>query len=80
MKKARTLYIISLIFGIWFLLFGWIWTYLANLVLAYPFGIAAFLLWWFARKLDPENRLNTICIRVILTALVLSILTFFTYR
>jgi hypothetical protein len=79
-NKARLLYIISLICGIWFLLFGWAWTYLVNLVVAYPAGIAAFVLWFFARKLDEESKLNRICIRLILTGLFLSISSFFLYR
>ncbi|MBK6521466.1 MAG: hypothetical protein IPG08_03580 [Sphingobacteriaceae bacterium] len=40
-KKARILYIISLACGIWFLAFGWAWTDLGNLIIAYPF--------WFNR-------------------------------
>lgn len=79
-SKARVFYIISLICSIWFLLFGWCWIYLANLVIAYPFGISAFALWLYARKLDPENKLNRICIRIILTGLFLSIMTFFMFQ
>lgn len=79
-RKARILYIISLVCGIWFLAFGWIWTYLANLILAYPFGLIGFLLWLYAKKLNSEDRYNRICIRLLLTALFLSIFSLFLYR
>jgi 4-hydroxybenzoate polyprenyltransferase len=79
-KKARILYIISLACGIWFLAFGWAWTYLGNLIIAYPFGLIGFLLWLYAKKLDPEDRYNRICIRLLLTGLFLSIFSFFLYK
>lgn len=79
-RKAKIIYIISLVLAIWFLLFGWVWTYYANLFIAYPFGIIAFFLWLFAKKYDRNNKLNPICIRIILTGLFLSLITLFTYR
>jgi hypothetical protein len=79
-KKARFLYNLAIVFGLWFLLFGWFWSYLVNLVIAYPFGIAGFILWYFAQKLDTESKLNKFCIRLLLTGLFLSVFTFFMYR
>jgi hypothetical protein len=79
-KKARILYIISLICGIWFLLFGWIWTYFANLILVYPFAVVGLICWIFAKKLDPESRYNRICIRLLLTAFFLSLFCLFLYK
>lgn len=46
--------------GLWFLLTGWMWAYLANLYLAFPIAIVGFFLWRSARRGAPPSRWNRV--------------------
>ena len=71
---------LAILCGMWFLLTGWLWTYLANLVIAYPVGITGFFLWRKARALDPDNRKGQIAIAIHGLGLAISVVSFFLYR
>lgn len=50
-SRNKTYSIIALICSIWFVLFGWAWTYLVNVVLVFPIAIVGVILW---RRSRPE--------------------------
>lgn len=66
--------IMSLLCGIWFLLLGWFWAYMASLFVAWPIGIIGLLLWLPGR--NEDTRLNKIAGYVLLAGAVTSIVSF----
>ncbi len=73
MKITNTdlLFCIAIITATWFALTGIVWTYYACLVIAYPFGLASFLIWRSIKK-DGKSRNRFIPI-ILIIGLVLSI-------
>jgi phosphoglycerol transferase MdoB-like AlkP superfamily enzyme len=48
---------LSLALALWFVCTAWVWTYLANLVLATPAGLLSFALWRVGKpKADSPKR------------------------
>ncbi len=62
----------AVICGLWFLLSGWVWTYLVNLVFAFPFAIIGFIL-WRAGRTSEQKLLNQIAGWLLLGGLILSL-------
>jgi hypothetical protein len=74
--RNTIIFITGLLCAIWFTLFGVMWAYWGALFIAYPFGIIAFVCWFFIRN---ENKKRTKLIPVILSiglALSLSVLIY----
>jgi hypothetical protein len=61
--KNDILFWISLLFAIWYALFGMIWVYWAALYIAYPIGALSFLLW---KLIENDNKKRNKLIPVIL--------------
>jgi len=78
--KATTYYVISLLCGVWFLLTGWMWTYLACLFIAYPVGLIGLVLWYQGRKTHPNSILSKISISFLIFGLIASIAAIFLYK
>lgn len=57
-KSARAPSIAALLCGIWFLLTGWMWTFLICLVISYPVAGLGIYFWRIAHKRDPESKVN----------------------
>mgnify|MGYP007043343979 CR=1 FL=1 len=53
--KSNVLYFVGLICAIWFALTGWLWLYWGALIIAYPFGLIAFIIWLVLRKKDEKR-------------------------
>lgn len=71
-NKNDLLFYLAMLFAIWFAWTGMVWTYLAALVIAYPFGIISLLIWLSIKK---ENRKRTKWIpRVLAVGLILSLI------
>lgn len=57
MANQRTLNIINIfaiICGIWFVAFGWVWAWLANVIFVFPFAILGLILWLVGRKAEKK--------------------------
>jgi len=67
---------LSLLCGIWFLLTGWLWTYLANLFIAYPIAFIGILFWYIGRRKNPRSLLNKIALGILVAGFVVSIVAF----
>ena len=70
----------ALLCGVWFLLTGWMWPYLANLVFSYPVALVGIVLWYFGRKIDPGSRLNNAAIALLVVGFVCSVVAIFLFR
>jgi len=64
---------LAMVFAIWFALTSWLWTYLMNIFISYPFGVAALLLFLKERKRDPQNILNNRVLLVLIAGWIISI-------
>ncbi|HCW07172.1 MAG TPA: hypothetical protein DGG95_07395 [Cytophagales bacterium] len=73
MKNRFTVYnVIAILCGIWFLAFGWVWAWYANVFIAYPFAILGFFMWLAGRKAENKT-LNKIAGYILLVGLVVSL-------
>lgn len=54
-SKANTYYYISLVCAAWFLITSWLWTYLANVIISFPFGLIALYLWHKGTQIDANK-------------------------
>ncbi|MGC4023543.1 MAG: hypothetical protein QM734_17125 [Cyclobacteriaceae bacterium] len=77
-KRFAVYNIIAIICGIWFLLFGWFWTWYANIIIAYPFAIIGFLFWLGGRKAEKKMP-NKIAGYLLLAGLIISIAALFIF-
>ena len=71
---------LAILCGAWFLLTGWIWTYLANLFFSYPVAVIGLLLWRRARQLDPDNAMNRVALALHAGGLVASLVALLLYK
>jgi hypothetical protein len=78
--KAFLYNLFALLGGIWFLLTGWMWGFLANLVLAYPIGVIGFLFWYRGRRLAPGKLLNRIALGFFVAGAIASVGALFIYK
>ncbi|TCV12247.1 hypothetical protein EDC17_102414 [Sphingobacterium alimentarium] len=81
MRKEKTgliFHIISIICGVWFLLTGWIWSFLLAAFISYPIAIIGMLFWGFGSKYS--DKLTTPILTLYFTALTISIISIFLYR
>lgn len=79
-QTSNWLYYVSLICSIWFLITCAAWTYLANVVISFPFGLIAFLLWLKGSKTEKVryNKIGTILLAgVVLSMMALCLFLFF---
>ncbi|MBX9852092.1 MAG: hypothetical protein K2X86_10070 [Cytophagaceae bacterium] len=72
-KNAFRFNLTALLFGIWFLLTGWMWVYFINLLLSFPIGILAFFLWKKGKKLAPQSKLNKAALMVLIAGVIASL-------
>lgn len=74
------LFTTAVLFAAWFCLAGWLWMYYVNLMIAYPFGLAALVIWIFIKR---DGRKRNRMIPVLLVAgltISLSVLFFYWAR
>lgn len=71
-KRLVTFNVLALLCAIWFLLFGWFWTFLINVIFVFPFAIAGFFLWRKGRE-SEKKQLNKITGWLLLAGVVTSI-------
>ena len=71
---------IAIICGVWFLLTGWMWTFLFNLGISYPVGIYGFYMWMRARKLNPGDKRNSVAIALLGLGLAISVAALLLYK
>ena len=74
-SKNNALYYIALICAIWFLLTCCAWTYLANVVVSFPFGLIAFLIMMKRRKLEENKQRYRIVAWILIAGIILSCAT-----
>jgi len=46
--------ILAILCGAWFLLAGWVWVYLVNVIIVFPFAIIGFFLWRAGRAAERK--------------------------
>ncbi len=68
-RKKLIFNIIALICGIWFLLLGWFWAWLINVIFVFPMAIVGFILWRLGRG-SSKPLLNTIVGWLLLAGLI----------
>lgn len=71
-KRLSTYNKIALWCAIWFLLFGWFWTFFINILLVYPFAIIGLILWRKGRAAE-KKRLNKIVGWMLLAGIIISV-------
>jgi len=64
---------LALVCGVWFLLTGWIWTYLSNLFLSYPVGLVGLFFWYQGKKINPTSLYNKIALIILIVGMVVSL-------
>lgn len=74
-EQARhdILYWLSLILAAWFFSTCWAWTYMANMVISFPFGVLSALFWFIGRRNDPNRKRYKIIVWIWIAAIVLSL-------
>lgn len=80
MKDNKWYTYLAMVFAIWFALTSWYWSYLANIFISYPFGLAGLALYYIGRKYSPENRLNKKVLIVLLAGWISSALSILFFR
>jgi hypothetical protein len=65
----------SMVFGVWFVLTGWFWAYLAALIIAWPAAVLGLILWLIGRKSEKKTP-NKIAGYILLAGTVTSIAAF----
>jgi hypothetical protein len=76
-KSPKFYNIASIICGTWFLLTGWMWAYLVNIVFSFPVGAVGIYLWYKGKRIDPHNRANKAALIIHIAGLAISVVTFF---
>jgi len=74
--KGTIFYIISLLCGLWFFVFGTSWCWLMALLFAYPPGIIGIRFWYLGKKYNPHSKLKNIALGLLLIALIVSVTAF----
>ena len=72
-NKTKGSTVVALICAIWFALTGYFWAYFANVIISFPFGLIAFLLWRRTWKIDKSNKLNKAVLIVLLIGVTISL-------
>jgi len=70
----------AIICGVWFCLHSWCWTFLINLVVAFPIGFLGLYAWGKARQINPNDKRNAAAIALLGLGLANSIVALFLYR
>ena len=70
-RSLNVLNILSILCGLWYIAFGWVWTYFANVLIVFPFAIIGFFLWRYGRKAERKV-LNRIAGWLLVTGTVTS--------
>jgi hypothetical protein len=73
--KNRTYNIIAICCGLWFILSGSIWVYLANVFISFPFALLGFFLWYHARKNGSTDNWNRAALILLSIGAVMSVVT-----
>lgn len=63
----------ALLCGIWFVLTGWFWPYLANVFISFPFALLGLYCWRQGRRTAPASLLNRVAGGFLLAGAVLSL-------
>lgn len=71
-------HITSIICGIWFLLTGWIWSFLMAIFLSYPVAIIGLFFWGLGCKFT--EKLSKPILTLYITALTISLISLLIYR
>ncbi len=71
-RKKFIYNILALICSVWFLLLGWFWAWLVNVILVFPVAIAGFFLWRSGRG-STKPLLNKIVGWLLISGLVTSL-------
>lgn len=73
--RNRTYNIIAICCGVWFILTGSFWTYLANLFVSYPFAILGFFMWRAARRNGSTDKLNRAALILLSIGAIMSVVS-----
>jgi hypothetical protein len=76
LRHAKTLNILAIVCGIWFLLSSWMWFYLANVFFSFPAGILGLICWYFGKNDESSKALNRLALRIIIAGIIVAILSF----
>jgi hypothetical protein len=78
-NRNRARDVAALIAAIWFLATSWFWSYLACLFIAYPVGLASFLLWRRSGDAPPKTTLRRATPVALTLGLLSSAVAFFLF-
>ncbi len=79
-KQAFGSNLLALFCAAWFLLTGWMWTFLMNVVISFPFAVLGFILWARGRKLAPDSLLNRWAFGLLIAGAVASVGALFMFK
>jgi hypothetical protein len=54
--KYNGLYYTALVCAVWFMLTSVLWTYAANFIISFPFGLLSWLLWLWGKGRDAKKQ------------------------
>jgi hypothetical protein len=74
--RANIFYTISLLCGLWFLLFGTTWSWLFALFIAYPLGLVGIFFWYFGLKSNSNSKLKNITLGLLIIGFIVSVVAF----
>ena len=75
---GQIFHIISIICGIWFLITGWIWSFLIAAFISYPVAIVGLLFWGIGCRFT--EKLSKPILTLYFTGLAISLLSILLYR
>jgi len=75
MNKSNYYFYSALVCAVWFTLTSFLWTYLANVFISFPFGLIGWFLWYKGKQIEvPNKRYKTIAI-ILIVGLLVSLFT-----
>jgi hypothetical protein len=79
-KKINFYFYGSLFLAIWFALTGFIWTYLANIFISFPFGVLSFYLLNKGKQIDPNKSRYWITISFLVAGGIVSLIALMFFK
>ena len=74
-RKERIIGIVAILLSVWFAITSGLWVYYMNLVISFPIGILAFLLWKYSKKKYGSTLLNKIAGIILLIGMTISLIS-----
>ena len=60
---------IAVVLSVWFMSTSWLWVYFVNLIVSFPAGLVAFILWLHLKKNNPTMG----ALKIVLACMILGV-------